>query len=118
MTEWKPVPGYEGIYEASSDGEIRSLDRLDSIGRRRQGKIRKQFPVQGGYLQVRLNKDGVTKGIGVHRLVALAFRDNPEGKPQVNHINRDVTDNRIENLEWCTSQENHRHWRELDRAAA
>ena len=117
MSEWKPVKGYEGLYEVSSDGRVRGIDRLDSIGRRCKGIERKQFIVGDGYLQVRLNKDGVAKGYGVHRLVAIAFRDNPEDKREVNHINCDKLDNRVENLEWVTPSENQRHWRELRKAA-
>ncbi len=117
MSEWKPVKDYEGIYEVSSDGRVRSLDRFDSIGRHRKGIERKQFIVGDGYLQVRLNKDGVTTGKTVHRLVASAFCENADEKPEVNHINCDKLDNRVENLEWVTTKENANHWRDLKRAA-
>ena len=117
MTEWKPVKDYEGIYEVSSDGKVRSLDRLDSIGRRRAGRVRKTFIVGDGYEQVYLNKDGVSTGLYVHRLVATAFIDNAEDKREVNHINREKLDNRVENLEWVTAKENQRHWRDLRKAA-
>ena len=99
---WKAVPGYEGLYEVSHMGRVYSV---------RRGKLRKLNKLPNGYLQVMLSKDGHRAYLLVHRLVAEVFIPNPEDKPQVNHRNGDKTDNRAENLEWCTMSENlqHRH---------
>lgn len=107
---WKDIPGYEGLYQVSNDGKVRSLDRvtIDKIGRKRpqKGAILKPGIRTGGYKKVGLCKNGVIKHISVHRLVALAFIPNPNNLPCINHINEVRTDNRAENLEWCTVEYN------------
>lgn len=110
---WKDIPEYEGLYQASNLGRVRSLDRV-SIGVRfnstRKGRILKGRPVRHGYLAIVLyGKDLSLKNIAIHRVVAITFLDNPENKPCVNHKNLIKTDNRLENLEWCTHQENMKH---------
>lgn len=112
---WKDVPGFEGVYQASSAGRVRTLDR-QIPQKNRWGRMMLRFHA-GKVLNPSVDKDGYlfvrTKTFGgntrVHRLVALAFIPNPEDKPQVNHKNGRVSDNRPNNLEWCTNSENHLH---------
>ena len=110
---WRDIPGYEGKYQASSLGRIRSLDRV--VKRRNwssfrlPGRVLKPRLSHKGYLLVGLCTEARTKNYSVHRLVARAFIPNPKGKPEINHRNGDKTDNRVENLEWVTTAENVRH---------
>jgi hypothetical protein len=98
---WKTIPGYEGYYEVSNLGGIRSF----------QTKVlRKMNGVNSsGYQVVVFYKEGKTKSYTVHRLVAKSFISNHKSKREVNHINGVKTDNRVENLEWVTPRENQRH---------
>lgn len=99
---WRPVVGYEGLYEVSNFGRVRSLGNRTHKG----VHILKQAN-KGKYLFVELCKDGVRKQFLVHRLVAQAFIPNPENKPTVDHINMFKTDNKVENLRWATQTEQH-----------
>lgn len=104
---WKPIPNYEGYYEVSSNGEVRSCDRY--VNNRNGfivGRIMKQSFGCSGYLQVGLCKDGKTKSCKIHKIVASVFVPNPENKPCIDHINTDRTDNRACNLRWVTLKEN------------
>lgn len=96
---WKPIKGYEDRYEASSHGRIRSYNKKTQTY-----LIMKPFNHKGYY---RMDLRG--KSPRVHRIVAQTFIPNPLNKPEINHINGIKTDNRIENLEWCTRQENQNH---------
>jgi len=110
---WKPVKGYEGIYEVSNTGIVRSLDRV-VMNRGRsykvKGKTLKQYPNNKGYLRVDLRKKGTSKEGKIHRLVAihhLGGIDNEKGT--VNHKDGIKTNNNAENLEWMTLKENMNH---------
>lgn len=110
--EWKPVRGYEGYYEVSNMGRLRSVERVVYRMRRGilypvklKGKI-KEFTYHLGYQQCLLCKDGKPSTAKVHRLVAEAFVPNPDNKPCVDHINTIRDDNRAENLRWVSYKEN------------
>lgn len=107
---WKPVAGYEGIYEVSNLGRVRSLDRevANRWGTTRKvaGTIRVISVKREGYCFVNLFRKQRGKPMYVHRLVAIAFIPNPEGLPQVNHLDGDKSNNRADNLEWCSGSEN------------
>ncbi len=108
MEIWKDINGYEGYYQISNRGNVRSVDRFDGV-HDRAGTVIKQSLKPNGYLQVGLRKHNQRKWIGVHRLVAIHFIDNPENKPQVNHIDGNKQNNTVENLEWVTAKENQHH---------
>ena len=109
MTEneiWKDVVGFEGYYQVSNKGNVRSVVRKDSIGRKCGGRKRKHFCREGGYHEINLYKDGLRKQKLIHRLVAEAFISNPNDFPEVNHKDENKKNNCVENLEWCTSEYN------------
>jgi hypothetical protein len=108
MELWKDISGYEGYYQISNLGNVRSIDRFDGV-HDRQGTIIKPNLKPNGYLQVGLRKHNTRKWFGVHRLVAIHFIENPDNKPQVNHIDGNKLNNTVENLEWVTGKENQRH---------
>ena len=99
---WKPIKGYEGLYEISNLGRVKSLNYKGSG----KGKILKNIEHSNGYLIVGLAKNGKRKQFYVHKLVAEAFIPNPENKPEVDHINTIRDDNKVENLCWVTKKEN------------
>lgn len=106
--EWRPVVGYEGIYEVSDRGRIRSLGFTDSLGRHRAGRMKSPAHTADGHLQTRLSKDGVLTGHMVHRLVLEAFEGPCPDGMEACHWNDVPDDNRLENLRWGTHAENMR----------
>lgn len=112
---WKPIKGYEGYYEVSNKGRIRSLDRIviTSEGKKYpyKGKLIYLNLKKTGYYNVQLNKDGKGKTYRVNRLVAEAFVYNPDPESYniVNHIDGVKTNNNAENLEWTNSSGNQQH---------
>lgn len=117
---FKDIAGYEGIYQISNLGDVKSLERTCLV-RRKSNSIRlikerilKPSKNPGGYLQVMLySNNGATHSKGnwhlLHRLIAIAFIPNPKNKREVNHVNGTKADNRLENLEWATPKENSQH---------
>ena len=103
MTEiWKDVNGYEGLYQVSNLGNVKSLGNNKS----RKEKILKPIVQKSGHLMVQFCKEGKLKGYLIHRLVAEAFIPNPLKLPCVNHKDENPSNNSLENLEWCTVQYN------------
>jgi len=103
MEKWKDIKNYEGIYQVSDLGRIKSLARnTTSGGIIKQNKSR-------FYLSVCLSKDGYLKSFSVHRLVLSTFVENPKDKKYVNHIDGNKFNNKLENLEWTTPSENKLH---------
>ena len=109
MEIWKDIKGYEGRYQASEAGEIKSLFWVTAHGRKKQGRTLKQDMDKKGYRRVNLFKDNNHKLYLVSRLVAETFIPNHENKPEVNHIDGNPSNNRVNNLEWSTRQENIDH---------
>ena len=110
---WRDVNGYEGLYQVSSEGRVKSLKRK----MRKNERILKPTYDGRGRLYVDLCAGGKRKRHKVHRLVCKAFHENPDNKPEVNHINENASDNRACNLEWCTRIENVNHGTRTERAA-
>lgn len=110
---WRPIVGWEGLYEVSNCGRVRSLDRwvrckLNSR-QFREGKIRVPIIDKDGYEKVTMSGGGKFKIMPIHRLVAIAFIPNPENLPEINHKDLDKRNNRDENLEWYDNKRNIHH---------
>ena len=110
MEEWRDIKGFEGLYQVSNKGNVKSLERKvwDSRGYYRTvtEKILKANKKGRGYLYVTLSKDGIDDDYYVHQLVACAFIPNPQGLPEVNHLSEDKENNCVENLEWVSHEYN------------
>lgn len=118
MEIWKDIMGFEDRYQISNLGNLRSVDRLanHAKGGKRliKGKKMKIFAIPRGYIFARLYDGNKSINRYIHRLVGQHFIPNPDNLPQINHKNGIKSDNRVENLEWCTMSHNIRHsYREL-----
>lgn len=120
MEEWRDIEGYEGLYQISNQGRLKSLKRVIPLhGKNQFSEFDAQKTIQErimnvsingyGYCQSSLYKNGKFKTKLIHQLVARAFIPNPENKPTVNHIDGDKTNNCVDNLEWATSKEQTQH---------
>ena len=112
MENWVDIKGYEGFYQVSNKGNIRSLDRYLFNGVAyilKKGQLLKALILPNGYAQVCLCKNCKSRKFYIHRLVAGHFIDNTDNKPEVNHIDGNKINNTVENLEWVTGSENKLH---------
>lgn len=114
MENWKDIIGFEGKYQVSDHGRVKALRKTvrykDGRAYTYEEKVLSQKSNPNGYQHLNLFiSTGNAKSIDVHRAVAFAFIPNPESKREVNHINGNKADNRVDNLEWCTSKENKAH---------
>ena len=99
---WKDIEGYEGLYQVSNKGNVKSLVNNKGVSRE---KLLKPI-IENGYVRVRLCKDKTIKNYSIHRLVAKAFIENPNNFPIINHKDECKTNNSVENLEWCSYKYN------------
>ena len=122
MEEWRDIKGYEGIYQISNLGRIKSLSKkvymYNHIAKRKievtfKEKIRKQRIGKDGYYLINLNKDNKMITYRVHRLVGENFIENKDNKPYINHKDGNKLNNNVLNLEWCTAKENIKHGWEI-----
>ena len=109
--EWKDIPGYEGRYQVSNLGRVKSLAREYITGQHSHTihlseKIMRPKVRESGYSLVSLNKDGIVKDAYIHRLVAQSFIPNEDDLHYVNHKDENPRNNRVDNLEWCTQKYN------------
>lgn len=124
--EWRPIKGYEGVYEVSSLARVRSLDVIKNTLSRMQNPMKRPFKGKvltpklsnSGYLFVQLYSHSRSKNKYIHRLVAEAFCPNPDNQKQVNHKDECKTNNLPENLEWCDGEYNTNYGTGMKRMAA
>lgn len=111
---WKSVKGYEGLYEVSDLGRIKSLERNDARGHKIKERIMKHKYCKG-YATINLCKGGVKKTFRINQLVAIAFIPNPFKLPKVNHKDEKKLNNKAFNLEWCTQKYNNNYGTKIER---
>lgn len=118
--EWRPIPGFEGLYEVSNLGQVRNCRKRKSKSLFNEVLAQHVNGSRGAakYISIGLWKNNRPTYRYVHRLVAEAFIPNPDNKPFVNHIDGDPSNNCASNLEWCTAQENMQHAKSLGRLKA
>ena len=109
MQDWKPVRGYEGLYEVSSHGTVKSCEQITADGKHLATKKLNGGCYPNGYEFVCLRKDGHNRNRMIHRMVAEAFIPNPDNLPVVNHRDGNKHNNDMTNLEWCTNSQNRKH---------
>jgi len=109
MEIWKEIKGYEGLYQVSDYGRVKSLSHINNLGRLRPECILGNRLSDRGYHTAVLYNNGKPKSFRVHQLVAKAFIDNPFNKPHVNHLDGIKSNNFVDNLEWVTISENQKH---------
>lgn len=115
---WKDIPQYEGLYQVSNFGRVKSVERYKQNHNSLQlipEKIKAQSVKPNGYQVVNLYKNNKGRNEYVHRLVAMAFIPNPDNLPQVNHKDEDKANNVVDNLEWCTNTYNQQYGTKLKR---
>lgn len=109
IEEWRPIVGYEGLYEVSNTGKVKALERLvmnnGGLQHKHERILKPNFNKNNRGTVV-LCKNGYTYATTVHRLVAQAFIPNPENKPCIDHIDTNIRNNHVNNLRWCTQKEN------------
>ena len=112
---WRPIEGYEGLYEISSYGRVRSMDRYDGRNHFIKGKLLKNKDNGNGYLICSLSKNGIVKNKYIHRLVVEAFIERPDGLYEVNHKDENKKNNSVDNLEWCDKKYNNTYGTRIER---
>lgn len=113
---WKDVVGFEGLYKVSDKGNVYSVERKDTLGRKWGGLTLKPAYDKDGYITVSLCKNGIRKSKTIHRLVAQTFIPNPNNYLEINHKDENKTNNHVENLEWCTRKYNNNHGKRTEKA--
>lgn len=115
---WRDIKGYNGLYQISNIGRVKSLPKIHNLHNNSyitKERILKNSINSNGYIRITLKAFGKGKRYYVHRLVLEAFMPNPSNKPFVNHIDCNPKNNRVDNLEWCSAQENTDHMKKLGR---
>ena len=116
---WKDVVGYEGLYQVSNLGRVKSVAYMRKLGNHSywcSEKILSLTNGKGGYLRIKFTKNGLNFFAQVHRLVAEAFIPNPNNYPQINHKDENKQNNVVSNLEWCTAKYNNNYGTKIQRA--